>query len=201
MSAGAGGKQVRRFRLPRTFLILERKEAPPVKDRRKLERKRKAERARRLARKPVSLAYHGNKYKRREFVMPLFRAEVGIHESSVVTGRRLTDRHVRSALETLILQMRGGSVPESLERTVSPSTGEDETGLIIWSIRRNWADLFATEPPPPRDDLIGVLRTILGSVELRSSVDPTSRRYLDFLEGFLARAGVSVRTLPVERIA
>jgi len=169
-----------------------------MKDRRKLERKRKTERARH-ANRPVSLAYHGNKYKKDELVMPIFRAEVGIHETSMMTGRRLTDRQVRAALEKLILQMRGGSLPECPETLAAPNAQGDAVDLVIWNVRRNWADLYSNEPPPPRDDLIGVLRTILGSVELRGSADPASRRYLEFLAGFLPRAGVTVQRIPVLR--
>jgi hypothetical protein len=46
---------------------------------------------------------------------------------------------------------------------------------------------------PKREDVIGVVRTILGSLETWRSQSMHSRGYLQFLEGFLKKAGVNVR--------
>jgi hypothetical protein len=53
--------------------------------------------------------------------------------------------------------------------------------------------LFEEQPRPSRDPLVGVLRTILGSVDTWKSVSPTSRGHLSFLEGFVGKLGVSVQ--------
>ncbi len=167
--------------------------------RRKLQKQRKREAKRdRRPRRPVVLAYHGDKYKTEELVSWVFRAEVGIHETSVMTGRRLTDHDVRAALEEFVVRIRDGMPPLSAESSESGEVIQGQNNLVIWSIRRNWQLLLETQPGPGRDKLVGVLRTILGSVEVRESYSRTSRGYLDFIEGFLAKAGVSVESVPAD---
>jgi hypothetical protein len=157
------------------------------------DQKRKAKLAReaRRARPQSSLAYHGNKYKTDELANVFFRTELGIYESWVMTDRELTDRDVEAALEKLVLQMRRGPLPAFADDTTAP-VGAEATDLIIWNIRRNWHDLFQEEPRPSADKLMGVLRTLLSSVDTWSSPSPTSRGYLHFIEGFLKKAGATV---------
>ena len=69
--------------------------------------------------------------------------------------------------------------------------GEEEK-LVIDHIRSRYFDLFRTEPDPGRDALVGVLRSLLASIDAHSSINPQSRGYLEFLEDFLARAGVRI---------
>jgi len=162
---------------------------------RKKSRKLKAKRPAR----PVALAYRGNKYRTEELVPTLFRTETGIYESFVITERELTDHNVRSALERLILQIRRGTLSSPEEIGLDEDEGEGTVeDLVIWNIRRNWQDLFQTEPPPGRSNLVGVLRTILGSIECWGSIAPESRGYLQYIEGFLKNAGVSVEAVGPE---
>jgi hypothetical protein len=61
--------------------------------------------------------------------------------------------------------------------------------------------LFRTEPHPGRDKLTGVLRTILGSIEMWSTPEPNSNGYLSYLEGFLKQVGVSgTQTSPEDEV-
>lgn len=160
-------------------------------NRRKLEKKRKAKRDRRPA-KRESLAYRGNKYRTEELVRVIFRTEVGIHETDVMTDRKTTDHTVRSALEKLILQVRTRTLPALEDTTHADYVRGEEEDLVIWNIRCNLHRLFQTEPHPGRDKLIGVLRTILGSIEVWGSINPASRGYLRYMEGFVKKLGVSV---------
>jgi hypothetical protein len=168
-------------------------EALPMgkRNRPKRQKKRKAKRAKR-APKRVPLAYHGNKYKTEELIETLMRAEVGIYETFVMTERKLTDHTVKAALEKLILQMRGAPLADLEDTSVVDYVEGEEADLVIWNIRRDWQDLYETKPRPSRDSQIGVLRTILGSIDVWKSVSPASRGYLRYLEGFLQKLGVSV---------
>ncbi|MHC4176516.1 MAG: hypothetical protein ACYSWU_03365 [Planctomycetota bacterium] len=157
-------------------------------------RKRKAKRNRRPHR-PVVLAYRGDKYKTDELIPWVYQAEVGIYESFVVTGRRLTDHDVRAAVEGLVVRIRDGMPPIPAEGSASDELIEGPVNLVIWSIRRNWQRLLETLPDPGRDKLVGVLRTLLGSIETWGSRARTPRGYLEFIEEFLAEAGVSVEAL------
>ncbi|MBU4270992.1 MAG: hypothetical protein KKA28_03890 [Planctomycetes bacterium] len=165
---------------------------------RKLEKKRRAKREH-LSRKPVSLAYQGNKYRNEETIPLVFQTEIGIYESFVMSDRRITDHHVRRALERLIREVRGGEgclssrcVPNDLAEQ------ESEENLIVWNIRQHWEEYAEKEPFPDRGILIGVLRTILGSIETWGNISPTSRGYLRYLEGFMGKLGVNCRQVPPE---
>jgi hypothetical protein len=161
-------------------------------DHRSRDQKRKAKLKKRLARSTQheSLAYHGGKYKTAQYVGILHRTEVGIHETNVITRRTLTDDQVEHAIETLILQMREGPLPPMPEEI----SGTEEE-LIILNIRRNWMGHAETHPLPGREDLIGVLRTILSSLETWRAKSMESRGYLHFLEGFMKQTGVSVQLM------
>jgi hypothetical protein len=166
------------------------------KDQRKLDKKRKKklEEKKRQACRAESLAYTGNKYKTKKLVPALMHTEIGIYETYVMTDHKLVDGTVASALETLIRQLRTGSLlplPETDE--IHYEVGQEE-GLLIDNIRRNWAKHFATKWQPPKDKLIGILRTILGSLETMKAPGSQSQSYLKHISGFLTnKLGVSVK--------
>ena len=156
---------------------------------RKAKLKKRAERSR----KHESLAYAGRKYKTDEYAPIFFRTEVGIYESYVMCDRELTDDEVEAAIERLVIQMREGPLPPPAETDVVTITEGGEEDLVIANIRRNWQIMEEKESLPGRDDLIGVLRTILHSIEVWRSQSLHSQSYLRYIEGFMKKLGVSVR--------
>ena len=168
-----------------------------AKDRRTRDQKRKDKLAkdRRQSSKNESLAYMGDKYKSKELVQTWMNAEIGIYESYVITERKLLDQTVRSALETLIKQMKAGTLPPlSDSAEVQYEVGQEEA-LVIGNIRRSWARHFATEWRPSKDERIGVLRTILGSLEKMRTPGPRSQSYMHHIAGFLTKKlGVTVES-------
>ncbi|MBI3468919.1 MAG: hypothetical protein HY000_38430 [Planctomycetes bacterium] len=156
---------------------------------------RKVKQRRELARrgKRESLAYRGNKYRRDEYVPWIFAAETQVNELSRLTGRRLTDANVASSLEAMILGLRRGTISlsegDSSEDAREPSLPHSSDGLSD-AILRRWRRLAENEPRPSRDDLVGILRTILGSMEVWRTAGGESRGYLNYLEGFLRKLGV-----------
>jgi hypothetical protein len=160
------------------------------------DQKRKAKLAQKAKRSQhhISLAYKGNKYKTDELVPVHFQTELAIYEAWLRTDREVTDRDVEATVENLVQEMRRGPLPPLAEQGEA-APGESDEDLIIGTIRRNWNELFEKEPRPSTEKLIGVLRTILGSIETWSSPSPTSRGYLHYIEGFLKKAGVSVDVL------
>ena len=174
-----------------------------TKKQRKLDRKRKAKQARdRRAKRPESLAYSGNKYKTDELVPLVFTTESAVYEAFVISGRRITDRDVVSALETLIRAIRHGQVqPTESVGDDGHLTASDNLELITTNVRVHWSRLFQDAAPyPGRDNVVGVLRTILGSVDCWTTARPTSRGYLKYIEGFLNEAGVSVQAIPADEV-
>jgi len=157
-------------------------------------RKKKLEERKQKARQNESLAYMGEKYKADELAPTWIHTEIGIYETYVQPNRKLLDQTVVSALESLIRQIRTGTLPprEDISDVIF-DVGQVED-LLIENIRRNWADHFANEWKPPRDKLIGVLRTILGSIEKVRGPGPRSQSYMHHIEGFLTKKlGVSVK--------
>jgi hypothetical protein len=167
-----------------------------AKDRhiRDLKRKKKLQERKRKARQTESLAYMGEKYKTEELVPTWMHTEIGIYESFVMTERRLLDQTVVAALESLIRQIRAGALPPFEDASELQYEVGREEDLVIENIRRNWERHFAKEWKPPRDKLVGVLRTILGSIATMRSPGPSSQSYMRHIEGFLTKKiGVSVK--------
>ena len=162
-------------------------------------RKKKLAEERRKARQNQSSAYLGEKYKTDELIPTWMHTEIGIYQTYVMSDRKLLDQTVVDALEQLIGRMRAGPLPPLPEAAeIRYETGREED-LVIEAIRRSWADHFATERRPPRDDLIGVLRTILGSIQKVKAPGPRSQSYLHHIAGFLTKQlGVSVRAFSAD---
>jgi hypothetical protein len=155
------------------------------------DQKRKAKLAARAKRAPKSsaLAYEGTKYKSDEYVPLVFQTERGIYESYAASNKQMTDRVVEAALEKLVLALRHDTLRPLDEETAGATEAASDEDLVIWSIRRSWLEL---DLAPRRDDAIGVLRTLLSSINTWSTPSRQSRGYLSFLEGFMKKAGVEM---------
>lgn len=172
------------------------------KDRSRRDRKRKKRLAKekRKARQTESLAYMGEKYKADKLIPAWLHTEIGIYQTYVMTDRKLLDQTVASSLENLVRMMRAGTLPQFSETDeIHYEVGREED-LLIENVRRCWADHFATEWRPPKEQLIGVLRTILGSIQKVKAPGPRSQSYLKHIAGFLTKKiGVSVKALSADR--
>jgi hypothetical protein len=168
-----------------------------AKDRRSRDQKRKAKLVKKnsTSRQSVSLAYMGDKFKTKELIPSLMNAEIGIYETYVMTNRKLLDHTVVAALENLIRQMGVGTLPPVSDvAEVHYEVGQEDQ-LVIDNIRRNWARYYQTEWKPPKDQRLGVLRTILGSIETMRAPGPRSQSYIHHIAGFLTKKlGVKVKS-------
>jgi hypothetical protein len=151
---------------------------------RKIKLKKEAERSR----KHESMAYHGKKYQTAEWVPIINRTEIGIYESWVISDYGFDDADVEAAIEQLILELRARALPNPSE----PSEIPVYDNFLIPNIRRNWQDFAEKASLPAKDDLIGVLRTILSSLETRRSMALHPQGYLRFLDEFMKGIGVNV---------
>jgi hypothetical protein len=157
--------------------------------------KRKQKLAKRNRRLPelAPAPYTGNRYRSKEFVRPLFETEKGIYDLFVISGREMTDDDVEQEIFELIDQLRTRPVAE----LISGAVPDDEPleASIASLILRKWSRLLDVGGLPPRDDLIGILRTIL---EVWRSKSMSSRGYLNYLEGFMLKAGYQIRVESVD---
>jgi hypothetical protein len=154
--------------------------------------KKLAKRERRQPQSDESLAYTGNRYKKDEFVEPLFQTERAIYSQFVISGRQITDDDVQEGLVELIEDLRARPVAELIFDDQS-----DDEEVVEASIPRlilnDWRDLLEARRLPGRSDLIGILRTILGSLETWRAQSASARGYLNYLEGFMNEMGVSIQ--------
>jgi hypothetical protein len=169
---------------------------------RKRDRKRKKEKLAEKKRKAYfaePLAYMGSKYQTEELVPTWMHTEVGIYETYVITDRKLLDETVFSSIEALIRQLRAGTLPPLSDiDEIHYKVGREED-LLIKNIRRSWANRFTTESKPSKDKLIGVLRSILGSIKKVKSPSPRSQSYLQHIVGFVTKKiGVSMKPLSAD---
>jgi hypothetical protein len=137
-----------------------------------------------------SLAYTGNRYKKEEFVEPLYETEMGIYEAFVVSGRELTDDDAEEELEELIGALRERPAAELI--FTRSEEADFERGWVATAVFPHWQRMLEERTLPARDDLIGILRTILGSLDTWRSKSASSRAYLNYLEGFMNKMGVRV---------
>jgi hypothetical protein len=158
-------------------------------------RKKKLEERKQKARQTESLAYMGKKYQTDELAPTWMYTETGIYETYVMTDRQLLDQTVVAALENLVRQIRSGKLPPLEDTTeIHYEVGQEED-LVIENIRRSWMHRFADEWKPPRDELVGVLRSVLGSIAKVRAPGPRSQAYLRHIEGFLTKKlGVLVKS-------
>jgi hypothetical protein len=157
------------------------------------DQKRKAKLEKRARKNPPrpSMAYTGDRY-RSDDLLPVVQAtEMGVCQAYVLSNRQITDHQVRTALEQLIGQIRADQLPEFEHACTTDYTPGHEVDLVVWGIRHNWHHLFEEEDHPGNDNLVGVLRTLLGSLDNFGTKAADSRGYLNFVEGFLAKEGIT----------
>ena len=107
----------------------------------------------------------------------------------MLSGRRLTNEQVKQALVQLIHELRGGVTPVVAEDEPElPFAVGQEVEFLVGNFRRHWRVLFNEQGPVQRDDLIGVLRTLLHSIEAHAWNTGRGRGYVDFLSSFLRDA-------------
>jgi hypothetical protein len=135
-------------------------------------------------------------YKKEKYILAIMEAEKGIYESFIASDRQLTDAEVGRALRRLATDLlEQGYQPVEDSGQVKM---ENRESLLLWCIRRNWSDLFRRQPRHSDEDLAGLLRVPLDSLEVWVTPEPDSRGYLYYLEGFITHTGVKVQPLDVD---
>ena len=148
-------------------------------------------------RSPGAPARSGQDYRSEKYIRALNAAETGIYESFIISERELTDAEVRRDLESLAQDIReNGYQPAG--NSDEGRTEEEPKSLVVESIRRRWEDLFERQSRHSDEELAGLLRVPLDSLEIWATPEPNSRGYLFYLEGFLTHMGIKIQTITPE---
>jgi hypothetical protein len=166
----------------------------PSQKKREKQRKKKSHAVARQRRRGLQavLPYEGNRFKSDAYIPAVFATECGIFEGFVAMDRKLTDDDVAASLTSMIRDLRQGTI-RPLPDPDRPETLQGEyPSPIEQAIRKNWDDFAARGGRLSRDEQIGILRTLLNSINIFGSGQRASRGYLSFVEGLMTRAGVEV---------
>jgi hypothetical protein len=160
------------------------------RNRQSRDQKRKAKLAERAKRHAPSgpEPYEGTKYQAEGWTPHVYRTELPVYEAIVLSQRRLTNEQVREAFVRLIAHLRAGEhalLPEDAPEVPFAPGGEVE--FLIWNIRRHWRELVKEQGPVATADLIGILRTLLHSIEAHAWNTGPEHGYVAFLYDFLRR--------------
>ena len=159
------------------------------KRRAKLAKRARKERSRRQS-STSPLPYAGRKYQSERWVPHVYQTELAICETIAHSDGRLTNEQVEAALVRLIDNLRRGLPPALPDGEPEvPFAAGQEVEFLVWNIRRHWRELFDDEGPVSRDDLVGILRTLLHSIEAHAWNTGPHRGYVDFLASFMRSAG------------
>jgi hypothetical protein len=167
-----------------------------AKDRRSKEQKRKAKLTARTERRPEAekLAYSGRKYQADAWVPAVYETELGIYETIILSRQRLTNKQVETALMELIHQLRDG-LPPALPADAGnlAFTPGQEVEFLMANIRRHWGIFFEEQGTVQTSDLVGILRTLLYSIQAHAWNTGPDLGYVHFLKRFMEGKGVSLR--------
>jgi hypothetical protein len=167
-----------------------------AKDKRSRDQKRKAKLAERAKQKQTTevTPYEGTTYQADRWVPWVFETELAVHEAQVFLGPRLTNDHVRIAFTELVLRLRKGAAPKAGDDELEPAyTPGQEPEFVIDLIRVHWRRAFEEDGPVATADLIGILRTLLNSMEAHAWNRGPTAGYLAFLSEFMRKQRVNVR--------
>ncbi|MCA8999635.1 MAG: hypothetical protein KDA80_21750 [Planctomycetaceae bacterium] len=173
-----------------------------AKDKRTRDQKRKAKLAQKAKQriKEASVAYHGEKYRTERFVPLWLEAEIGIYEVFLLSDRMLDDAKTYEALTSLVKDLRKGPLSQFAE----VDNMVIDHGNLSQSVRENVIFKVRTfldeQVGYTRDDIIGSLRSILGSMEKVSNCHAGCRDYMKHIEKFLRdEIGVSIDEISKEQ--
>lgn len=151
-------------------------------------------RERSSTRQRVPLEYTGARYQSPRYTLPLMMVELGIRNADRASGGKLLDSGVRCTLAFMVKQLHNGpqDVVEGLVALRELPFDDADQRRILASIVDEWLAYFEHSPRLSRADAVGILRTLVHSLDVRTEMRPNGRGYLHFLEEFLPETNNSL---------
>lgn len=157
------------------------------------DQKRKQKLSQRAQAKPQanSLAISGGKFKTDELVPLWYAFETAIYQAFVMTEQRLLDSTVYTAVEEFIDEVENDTL---LITADGPGEIEfDDVEIVVGYLRANLRQYEDDNGPVVKRKVVGVLRSILGTIELKRTRVPQSQAYVRYVINFLkTRLGIKV---------
>jgi hypothetical protein len=154
------------------------------------EQKRKAKLAKRRekAGPPEPTPYEGSKYRADSWAPYVSATEEAIYDVIVLSECRLTNDAVRQAFIALIHHLRSkaaAALPaDAPEVAFNPA---EPVPHLIYKMRLAWRGIQENRGPVRNEDWVGILRTLLYSMQAQSWHLGASRGYVVFLKGYMER--------------
>src|SRR5262245_11366926 len=113
--------------------------------------------------------YEGSKYRADQWTDVFFEIEYSIYQAIQQSDHRLTNDQAEAAFKTLVRSLRRGEPAVPAEPMPPPIyVPGEEVAFLTAMIRQSWAALFADGRTVASGDLIGILRTLLFSMEAQA---------------------------------
>jgi len=130
-------------------------------------------------------------------LLEIERALHGADRLATARGLLLTDSNIRSLLVRAIGEAKGKAPKSAATASAGKDHFIDEAQRQLAAVRatifeeHDQPDGSVKRDPLPTADWIAALEAIKDSCSVRTTGEPGSRGYLEFLRGFLAQAGRS----------
>ncbi len=137
-------------------------------------------------------------YQDKKYIPYIMRVEIGIIQIATADSG-LTDGDVKQALRQLIKQLRLAGAPATpfkaaVVENIRLKSSDKFSPLIL----TNLLDTLPDNVPLLLEDAIGILDEVKSSIGVWS-YDPGGQAYLDYLRGFLADVGLTIKQTPTEK--
>jgi hypothetical protein len=161
-----------------------------LKEQRKLEKKRKARDAKRkeIRLSGLSHSYDGDKYHADHWAPYFQKIESAIYDCILESKHTITSVHIRAAIIRLIEKLRKHEIVslEEVEPLVPFAPG-NEIAFLMSRIRHSWLLIHKQLEPIGLNDLAGVHRSLVTSIDRRNNIAAGATGYVRFLLDFIPR--------------
>ena len=159
-----------------------------LKEQRKLDKKRKARDAKRKALRlsGAALIYDGDKYHTDQWSLYFSKIETAIYDCVIESKQTITGPQIRQAVVRLIEGLRQHVEPSQLanEPPLNFEPGR-EVEFLMARVRHSWRAIFDELPPISHQDLTGLHRSLLSSIDAQNNRAAGAPGYVDFLLKFI----------------
>ncbi len=163
-----------------------------------------AKRRKKLALKKRQAAQHevtpytGTEYQSDSWQPFVQSVDAAVYDAMLYSQRQLKNSTVKYAFETLVRRLRKGEPPYLTDNDeLIPYSADNEVEYLVQDIRRKWTNAMLHLGRRSADGMIGVLRTLLFSIEAHGANTQATGGYVGFVWDFLKRVAEPGKPAPI----